>query len=171
MAAATAWLRDQSPSHDRWMLFVDEFDPHEPFDTPEPWASMYDDAPLSPEELATGRLVWPPYIVGGTTTGTITEAQARQIRNNYGAKLSMIDHWFGTAPRRTRRAGPVGQHRRHRVHRPRPLPRRRTSSGCAGRRHGRRHLGQADGPPVRTPRPHPAHDPLAGHRRGQTPLQ
>jgi arylsulfatase A-like enzyme len=95
MAAATSWLRDQSPSHDRWMLFVDEFDPHEPFDTPEPWASMYDDAPLSPEELATGRLVWPPYLVGGTTTGAITETQARQIRNNYGAKLSMIDHWFG----------------------------------------------------------------------------
>jgi arylsulfatase A-like enzyme len=96
MAAATSWLRNEAPAHDRWMLFVDEFDPHEPFDTPEPWASMYDDTPLSPEELATGRLVWPPYLVGGTTTGAITEAQARQIRNNYGAKLSMIDHWFGT---------------------------------------------------------------------------
>lgn len=96
MAAATAWLRNEAPAHDRWMLFVDEFDPHEPFDTPEPWASMYDDVPLSPEELATGRLVWPPYLVGGTTTGAITETQARQIRNNYGAKLSMIDHWFGT---------------------------------------------------------------------------
>ncbi len=95
MAAAAAWLRDQSPAHDRWMLFVDEFDPHEPFDTPEPWASMYDDTPLTPDELATGRLVWPPYLVGGTTTGAITETQARQIRNNYGAKLSMIDHWFG----------------------------------------------------------------------------
>ena len=27
----------------RFLLFVDEFDPHEPFDTPEPWASRYDD--------------------------------------------------------------------------------------------------------------------------------
>ena len=26
--------------HDRFLLFVDEFDPHEPFDTPEPWASL-----------------------------------------------------------------------------------------------------------------------------------
>ena len=28
--------------HDRFFLFVDEFDPHEPFDTPERWATKYD---------------------------------------------------------------------------------------------------------------------------------
>jgi arylsulfatase A-like enzyme len=95
MAAATDWLRHAGAAHDRWMLFVDEFDPHEPFHTPEPWASMYDDDPLTSDELAIGRLVWPPYLVGGTSTGKITERQARQIRNNYGAKLSMIDHHFG----------------------------------------------------------------------------
>jgi arylsulfatase A-like enzyme len=95
MATAAGWLRHASAAHDRWMLFVDEFDPHEPFDTPEPWASMYDDDPLTSEELAVGRLVWPPYLVGGTATGTLSERQARQIRNNYGAKLSMIDHHFG----------------------------------------------------------------------------
>ena len=95
MASAAAWLQHASQAHDRWMLFVDEFDPHEPFDTPDPWASMYDDGPLTADELETGRLVWPPYIVGGTSTGKITERQARQIRNNYGAKLSMIDHHFG----------------------------------------------------------------------------
>ncbi len=93
MATAAAWLRHASGAHDRWMLFVDEFDPHEPFDTPEPWASMYDDDPIDADEA---RLVWPPYLVGGTSNGSITEAQARQIRNNYGAKLSMIDHHFGT---------------------------------------------------------------------------
>ena len=96
MASATSWLRHASAAHPRWMLFVDEFDPHEPFDTPEPWASMYDDEPLTDDEIDLGRLVWPPYIVGGTSTGALTERQARQIRNNYGAKLSMIDHHFGT---------------------------------------------------------------------------
>lgn len=95
MVSAASWLEHASAAHDRWMLFVDEFDPHEPFDTPEPWASMYDDDPLTPEELETGRLVWPPYIIGGVAKGAITERQARQIRNNYGAKLSMIDHHFG----------------------------------------------------------------------------
>ncbi len=90
MRTAADWLRRESPAHDRWMLFVDEFDPHEPFDTPEPWASMYDDAPW--DEL---RLIWPPYLVGGVSSGALTEQQARHIRANYGAKLSMIDHWFG----------------------------------------------------------------------------
>jgi arylsulfatase A-like enzyme len=91
MRAAADWLRTAPEAHDRWLLFVDEFDPHEPFDTPEPWASMYDDEPWTE-----ARLVWPPYAVGAQDQGFITEAQARHIRANYGAKLSMIDHWFGT---------------------------------------------------------------------------
>ena len=90
MGTASGWLRHASAAHGRWMLFVDEFDPHEPFDTPEPWASMYDDEPWTDD-----RLIWPPYVVGGVTDGHLTDAQARHIRANYGAKLSMIDHWFG----------------------------------------------------------------------------
>lgn len=97
MAAAQAWLRDDAPWHrdndQRWLLFVDEFDPHEPFDTPEPWASMYDD---EWDETTDGpHLIWPPYTDGAVAKGTITERQGRQIRAQYGAKVSMIDHWFG----------------------------------------------------------------------------
>ncbi|RLE24333.1 MAG: sulfatase [Actinobacteria bacterium] len=95
MRAAAEWLHDASDAHDRWMLFVDEFDPHEPFDTPEPWASMYDDEPWVGENGPADRLIWPPYIIGGQSSGALTEEQARHIRANYGAKLSMIDHWFG----------------------------------------------------------------------------
>jgi arylsulfatase A-like enzyme len=93
MTSAARWLRDQAPHHDRFLLVVDEFDPHEPFDTPEPWASRYDtdwdverDGP---------HLIWPPYAVGGIADGRINERQGRQLRAQYGAKLSMIDHWFG----------------------------------------------------------------------------
>ncbi|MBG7605718.1 MAG: sulfatase [Actinobacteria bacterium] len=96
MSSAAAWLHDVPKDNGRWMLFVDEFDPHEPFDTPEPWASMYDDEPwVNQDGALADRLVWPPYIVGGESSGALSEAQARQIRSNYGAKLSMIDHWFG----------------------------------------------------------------------------
>ena len=43
-ARRRALARRRTPArHDRFFLFVDEFDPHEPFDTPEPYASMYDD--------------------------------------------------------------------------------------------------------------------------------
>jgi len=90
MEAAARFLTEATPHHDRWFLFVDEFDPHEPFDTPEPWASRYQDGPWNDEWL-----IWPPYAVGAVSGGRLSEAEARHIRANYGAKLSMIDHWFG----------------------------------------------------------------------------
>ena len=51
---------------------------------------MYFDEPWDDEWI-----IWPPYIDGGVTGGVITEKEGRHIRANYGAKLSMIDHWFG----------------------------------------------------------------------------
>ncbi|HEX5614239.1 MAG TPA: sulfatase-like hydrolase/transferase [Acidimicrobiia bacterium] len=89
MTAAAEWIRRAAPHHDRWLLFVDEFDPHEPFDTPAPWAGRYD--PDWSDDL----IIWPPYDVGPIAQGRLTEREGRQIRANYGAKLSMIDHWFG----------------------------------------------------------------------------
>ncbi len=38
MRTAAEWLRRGAPDDTPFLLFVDEFDPHEPFDTPEPWA-------------------------------------------------------------------------------------------------------------------------------------
>lgn len=90
MMEAERFLRDSAPHHDRWFLFVDEFDPHEPFDTPAPWAGMYFDEPWDDEWL-----IWPPYVNGGVRGGVLSAAEGRHIRANYGAKLSMIDHWFG----------------------------------------------------------------------------
>jgi arylsulfatase A-like enzyme len=89
MAAAARWLDEDSRFHDRFFLFVDEFDPHEPFDTPEPYASQYDPAWEGPH------LIWPPYIRGALAHGVLTPRQAQQVRACYGAKLTMIDSWFG----------------------------------------------------------------------------
>lgn len=89
MNTAAQWLEHNAGAHDRFMLFIDEFDPHEPFDTPEPWVNRYD--PDWDDEL----IIWPPYSVGTLERGVLTERQARHIRANYGSKLSMIDHWFG----------------------------------------------------------------------------
>ncbi|NNN02373.1 MAG: sulfatase [Acidimicrobiaceae bacterium] len=88
MSAAARWLRENAHHHDRFFLFVDEFDPHEPFDTPEPWASMYDPGWRGP------RVIWPPY-TDATGPSVPSERTGRHIRANYGAKLSMIDHHLG----------------------------------------------------------------------------
>jgi arylsulfatase A-like enzyme len=89
MATAARWLAEEAPHHERFLLFVDEFDPHEPFDTPEPWASRYDPDWRGPH------LIWPPYAIGGVRAGVLSEREGRQLRAQYGAKLSMIDHWLG----------------------------------------------------------------------------
>jgi arylsulfatase A-like enzyme len=93
MTAAADWLRRATPHHDRWLLFVDEFDPHEPFDTPRPWADRYDHEWDDAQDGE--RLIWPPYDVGAVGSGRLSEREGRHIRANYGSKLSMIDHWFG----------------------------------------------------------------------------
>ncbi len=89
MAAAADWITRHASHHDRFFLFVDEFDPHEPFDTPDPYASMYDDTWEGPH------LIWPPYHAAAQRKGILTERQAHQVRSQYGGKLTMIDHWFG----------------------------------------------------------------------------
>ncbi len=89
MQAAASWLEQQSPSADRFLLVVDEFDPHEPFDVPEPWAGRYD--PDWEDPL----IIWPPYSTAAIASGAIDERTARHIRANYGAKLTFIDHWLG----------------------------------------------------------------------------
>jgi arylsulfatase A-like enzyme len=71
------------------MLFVDEFDPHEPFDVPEPWMSMYD------PEWEGPKVIWPPYLADAVASGKLDARTARHLRANYGAKLSFIDHQFG----------------------------------------------------------------------------
>jgi arylsulfatase A-like enzyme len=90
MAAAAGWLdgelRATREPHERALLVVDEFDPHEPFDTPERWAKRYD------ADWQGERLIWPPYSDDG---GGLDEREARHLRAQYGAKLSMIDHWLG----------------------------------------------------------------------------
>lgn len=89
MSAAADWVRRDGSHHDRFFLFVDEFDPHEPFDTPEPYASMYD------ANWEGAHLIWPPYAAGGVTRGVLSRRQGTQVRASYGAKLTMIDHWLG----------------------------------------------------------------------------
>lgn len=89
MRAAADWISTSASDHDSYFLFVDEFDPHEPFDTPEPWASRYRTSESDPW------LIWPPYAVGARSNGVLDESQERALRAAYAAKLSMIDHWFG----------------------------------------------------------------------------
>jgi len=89
LRTAAEWLESSAAEHNRFFLLVDEFDPHEPFDTPEPWASRYDPAWEGP------RVIWPPYSTETVARQVLSERAARHVRANYGAKLSFIDHHLG----------------------------------------------------------------------------
>jgi arylsulfatase A-like enzyme len=92
MVAAARWLDGELGAardpEERALLVVDEFDPHEPFDVPEPWASRYD------PDWEGERIIWPPYATDQERSG-LTIRASTHLRSQYGAKLSMIDHWLG----------------------------------------------------------------------------
>jgi arylsulfatase A-like enzyme len=95
MRAAVDWLEREvagrDADEDRFFLLVDEFDPHEPFDTPAPWVNRYGD-PSDP--WTDPLLIWPPYARTQEESG-LSDREARHVRANYGSKLSMIDAWLG----------------------------------------------------------------------------
>jgi arylsulfatase A-like enzyme len=89
MATAADWLARQAPAAERFLLFIDEFDPHEPFDVPDPWMTRYDPTWEGP------KVIWPPYVTEALAKGRLDERTAAHIRANYGAKLAFIDHQLG----------------------------------------------------------------------------
>jgi arylsulfatase A-like enzyme len=92
MSAACNWLDEKRESRP-FFLQVESFDVHEPFDAPEPYASMYGDG------KARDRFnLWPPYQDAARQNKFMAEASPEAIdfvRSQYGAKLTMVDHWFG----------------------------------------------------------------------------
>lgn len=79
-AAAQAWIRENADTDD-FFLYIDEFDPHEPFFAPKEYLDRVDDS-----GYAGPRLEWPKY---GAWTGT--EQELAHLRNRYAAKLLFLD--------------------------------------------------------------------------------
>ncbi len=84
---AASWLRDNA-SRDHFLLWVDCFDPHEPWDVPPEFATLYDDDPDWD-----GRIDPRAFLVRDTC-GAPEEACSR-VSALYSAKASWVDHWLG----------------------------------------------------------------------------
>jgi arylsulfatase A-like enzyme len=77
------WLmenRDNQP----FFLYVDCFDPHEPWDPPDRYARMYHRAHKGP------KLIVPP-----STTDKLTKEQVLHIRSLYAGEVTLVDAWIG----------------------------------------------------------------------------
>ncbi len=84
---AAEWL-DANHSHDKFMLWIESFDPHEPFHVPEPYRSMYTDD-LNPDYTC-----WPPYQSEAQRLDFLrstSQAELDYIRAQYKGKLTMVD--------------------------------------------------------------------------------
>jgi arylsulfatase A-like enzyme len=73
--------KDQQP----FFLVVDSYDPHEPWDTPEDYVSLYDDPYDGPE----------PYSVIYGRSDYLSERELQRMRARYAAEVTMVDRWLG----------------------------------------------------------------------------
>jgi arylsulfatase A-like enzyme len=80
-------------------LFVGFGGPHDPWDAPGSYATMYDPRAVPPPIPPAEPGPWvPPAAVARQRTGrleSMAEADARRLRANYYGKISLIDHWVG----------------------------------------------------------------------------
>ncbi|MBY3229480.1 sulfatase [Rhizobium laguerreae] len=92
MTSASEWLAKPKTGKP-FFLQVESFDVHEPFDVPEPYASMYGDG------AARDRFtLWPPYQDAARQAEFMSQASPEElafVRSQYGAKLTMTDRWLG----------------------------------------------------------------------------
>ena len=83
--SAADWL-ERNADADNFLLWVEGFDPHEPFDVPDEFLRLYG------AEAAGGAEdpYWPDY-----EPDHYTEAQRRRFRTRYQALTTMTDHYLG----------------------------------------------------------------------------
>ena len=80
---AADWVRRHAEA-DNWFLYLDCFDPHEPFDVPDDFDITYDDDYDGPF------FNWPEY-----KAVDVPPEAVEHIRKQYAKTLSMADRWLG----------------------------------------------------------------------------
>ena len=84
---AIKWLRRaRKARYKRIFLWIDSFDPHEPWDPPPRFDSYTDPSYKGP------RLILP---MGGQASEWATPEEVRYIRGLYAGEVSFVDHWLG----------------------------------------------------------------------------
>ena len=88
---AADWL-DENAAKGKFFLQVESFDVHEPFDVPEPYASMYTDR--TKDEFN----IWPPYQVYADMDAFFDQTSPSELdflKAQYMGKTTMVDKWLG----------------------------------------------------------------------------
>ena len=79
------WIDEKSDNGD-FFLWVDSFDPHEPWDPPEPYWSMYG------KTKGVADVISPVY---GPVDGYLTEEELKRVSSLYAGEITLVDKWIG----------------------------------------------------------------------------
>ncbi len=93
---AIQWL-ERNYKRDDFLLWIDTFDPHEPWDPPRHYIDMYDPG-------YTGRVFEAP-TYGLREQMGITDEELEHIRARYAGEVTMVDTWVGELLRAVERLG------------------------------------------------------------------
>lgn len=85
VCSACEWL-EENQDQEKFFLYVDVFDPHEPWDAPQHYVDLYDPGYQGLE------IIYPQY---DFWRNFLTPAELNHIRCTYMAEATMVDHWFG----------------------------------------------------------------------------
>lgn len=84
------WLEEtvrRKGQKDRLFLWVDYFDPHEPWDPPEPYWSLYRNPSYTGQEIIDP--------VAGDVAGYLQPDEVERIRSLYAGEVTFVDRWIG----------------------------------------------------------------------------
>ena len=95
MTAACDWLEDNY-QRERFLLYVDTFDPHEPWDAPQWYVDMYD--PGYAGQVVDYPLYW-------YTADFLTDEELNHCRGLYAAEVTLVDRWVGRLLEKTEDLG------------------------------------------------------------------
>ncbi len=89
MATAADWL-EANYKHDNFLLYIDTFDPHEPWDAPEYYLKMYE------KDYDGININYPDYV----PVERYKPEEIQHCRNLYAAEVTLVDTWIGEVLRK-----------------------------------------------------------------------
>ncbi len=81
---ASRWI-EKNYKHNKFFLYIDTFDPHEPWDPPKYFVDIYD------PDYKGEEVIYPRY----GSTDILTESELKHCRALYSGEVSLVDRWFG----------------------------------------------------------------------------
>jgi len=94
MSEAARWL-ERNRKQDKFLLYVDTFDPHEPWDPPQYYTDLYDPGYQGEE------VIYPIY----GPANYLTPAELKHMRALYAGEVTMVDRWVGMLLRKVEELG------------------------------------------------------------------